>query len=191
MLKEGFVRFSDIIKPFTGIEFVDSSLLDAAADKGTYVHQIIEGIVKNGLIQPIIEDEYQGYIDSFFKFWDDSSHAFEGMKSSTEERFYDEDLKYTGAIDCIFFNKVKTYLLDWKTSSKPQKSWALQGAAYRHLLEKSGYQDVTVMFIHLTKKGKPKVHTFENYQEDWRIFSNCLELYHYFQMDKTRRPYGD
>lgn len=177
-------RVTSILVPFSGIESIPPYILDAAADRGTQVHEYIQNKIE-GFESPF-DLSLTNYIKSFDIFWDESSHIFDEAKVTLEKRLYCDDLLITGAIDCIIETPEKTFIFDWKTSSKPQKTWNLQGAAYRYLLEVNDYQNITdSVFVHIKKDGsKPDMHQFKNYYEDLEIYMKCLELYRYFDMGK-------
>ena len=92
-------------------------------------------------------------------------------------------------MDVIIVHDNRTYVIDWKTSSRPHLSWAVQGAAYRHLLIVNGYRNVdSVLFVRLKKDGKkPSLHKHEDYKEDLTTFMDCLKLYRKFDMKNTRK----
>ena len=180
-------RVTAVLSPFTGIEFVDENLLKPAAERGTRVHSHIEGYL-NGWGFNDVKEDVALYLKSFEIFWEKSKHIFDGGKITLENRMFCHDKKITGQADVIIKVKDRTYLIDWKTSSKKQKSWDLQGAAYRYLCEVEEYKDVdSVLFVKLSKTGKaPSVSKSENHKENLDIFFKCLELYKFFDMKNTR-----
>ena len=183
-------RVTNVLAPFTGIEFVDKNLLEFAGDRGTRVHSHIEGYLKGwGFGDP--DEAVKPYLKSFELFWEGSKHVFKNGEIILEKRMYCHTKKITGQADVIIKDADgKTYLIDWKTSAVKSKSWALQGAAYQYLCQRSGYHNVDpVMFVRLSKVGK-KASLSKEKDEDFKgnlsIFFKCLELYRYFDMKKTR-----
>ncbi len=181
-------RVTEIISPFTGIEFVPKEILESAGRRGTRVHKHIEGILL-GLEFCVKHDKVLPYIESFNTFWDKSKHAFESGKITLEKRFYCDKHMITGQADVLIETEDRTYVIDWKTSSRPQKSWALQGAAYRYLAEINGYKNVdSVLFVKLDKFGNaPALYKHEDYDENLSIFFKCVDLYRWFDMGNTRK----
>lgn len=171
-------RVTSVISQFSGIHSVPKDLLKFAAERGTKVHTLIEGILKGFDFKDENNHVYP-YIESFYKFWDSSSHIFADGEMILEKRLFCEDLGITGQMDVLVKTKDRTYLIDWKTSSQPQKTWALQGAAYKYLAEQNGYENVdSVLFVKLKKDGKsPTLHKHENHKENLDIFFKCLDLY--------------
>jgi len=173
------------------VEFVDRELLVPAAERGTEVHQAIEARIHGQSIPYFLmdtsSDTIDGYLDSWSHWWNTSQHIFKDADLVTEERLYCDELKITGAIDLIAKLPDRTYIFDWKSSSRPQNHWRLQGAAYRYLCEVNGYASVdNVLFVHVKKGKKPSLKKYETYVEDLNVFKKCLELYQWFDMSSTR-----
>lgn len=190
MAEQIYDRITEVLTPFTGIEFISADILENAAQRGTEVHKFIEGVLKgwefhveHGTIKP--------YIDSFRTFWEKSNHAFEGGKIILEERLYCDKHRITGQADVIIKMKDRTYIIDWKTSSAPQKSWHLQGAAYKYLCEVNGYSNVDdVLFVKLNNDGKaPSLHKSSEHKDNLETFFKCLDLYRWFNMKNTRNKW--
>ena len=181
-------RVTSIIFPFTGIEFVPDEYLIPASSRGTEVHKCIEAEL-SGWHSEIIPERCKPYIDSFREFWYKSEHIFKEGEIILEKRLYCDTWRITGQVDVIIKKDDRTYLIDWKTSSRVQPiSWSKQGAAYRYLAEVNGYVDVdAVLFVKLDKNGKkPILYKYEEYEEDLAVFRSCLDLYRHFDMSKTR-----
>ena len=190
MAEQVYDRVTEVLSPFSGVEFVPQDILDAAAKKGTKVHSYIEGTLK-GEAYYIPDYNHSKYVQSFLKFWDKSKHAFEGGEIILEKRLFCEEKKISGAMDVIVKMPDRTYIIDWKTSSRPQKSWQLQGAAYKYLCKVNGFESVdNVLFVHLSKDAnQPSLQKSENYEENLDIFDKCLELYRWFDMKNTRNTW--
>jgi len=80
--REAYTRVTTILYPFSGLQNVDPDILANAANRGTKVHKICEGII-NGLGEIGIEDETWGYVESFKQWW---SKGIDVVK--VEERFW-------------------------------------------------------------------------------------------------------
>jgi hypothetical protein len=185
-----FDRVTEILSPFSGVEFIPEEVLKPAGERGTIVHKYIEGIL-DGWECFLKEPELEGYIKSFTDFWARYEHAYEGGTRQLEQRFYCPKMKITGQADVIITLNNRTYLIDWKTSSRPHITWGLQGAAYKYLAEQNGHENVdAVLFVKLAKCGKkPTLYKYENQEELWQIFENCVKLYRYFDMKNTRNKW--
>lgn len=188
VLKTEYDRVTEIIAPFTGIEFVDSALLSFASERGKRVHKHIEGILRGWSFEqedPLISP----YIRSFEAFWDGYKHNFEGGDSLIEKRLYSDQHMITGQPDLIVEKEDRILIVDWKTSSKFHKSWYLQGAAYRYMAELQYGEDHVddVLFVKLNKNAKATLYKTSEHKENLNIFMDCLRLYRWFSMDKTRK----
>lgn len=188
MDRSKYLRITEIISPFTGIEFVPEHVLAPASEKGTCVHEAIESLL-NGFGNPSCDLKIEPYVESFERFFKESPHLFDG-EMILEERLYCDEYKITGQMDCIVKTEDKTYLMDWKTSSQYHKSWMLQGAAYRFLCSQNSFTNIEgVIFVKLNKKGgKPSIYKEEEYIHHLDTFFKCYDLYHWFDMANTRRP---
>jgi len=188
MIKEkninDYTRVTSILKPFSGVEFVPLCYLEPAADRGTRAHLSIEADIL-GLGHSNDED-IQGYIKSYEKIKNDLNLQ-QCVGFRTELRMFDDDLMITGQADliCEFDNNVILY--DWKTSSRKQKSWNLQLAAYQ-MMATSLYEgkEITAIAVHLKKDGKKPSLIRTKFDESIIMFLKCLEIYKYFEMNKTR-----
>lgn len=190
-IKPGYLRITDILTPFTGVEFVDPEILQAAAEKGTRVHSYIEEMLSETWLSLITDDVTESYLKSFDLFWDASKHLFKDCHMELEKRLYCDTLKITGKVDAIFHKPGRTYLLDWKTSSRFQSHWFLQGAAYSYLAKANGFDNPDeVLFVHLRKDKKPVTYKDSDSKKSLDLFIKCLELYNHFDMHKTRKKDG-
>ena len=182
-----YLRITNVIRPFSGIEFVPEQYLTPAASKGTLVHSYIESKLA-GFEEPCDNDKITPYLNSFDKFWEVTKPTLKHGKITLEKRLYCDVQKISGKADCIVEFPDKTLIFDWKTSSRPHKSWCLQAAGYRYLAETNGYPNVKdIVFVQLSKYGgKPKIYAYCEYESDLARFFSCLDLYRFFDMANTR-----
>lgn len=170
----GYLRVTEVLSPYSGYGSVPKVILDAAQEKGKNIHRYAEGQIK-GIGSWDMCDDYQGYYDSFDKWWKPK----EMEVICTETRFYCHDHRITGQMDLIMKHEGKVKLIDFKTSCKENKIWPLQGGAYHHLAKKNGYEIEEIIFIHLQKDGKePKLLHYHSHC--FQMFLKCLDLYHIF-----------
>lgn len=174
-----FTRVTEVLYPFSGLDKIDQSTVEHAAQRGSRVHEICEGIMM-GLPAMGADAETQPYIDSFMEWWG-SGHKIIAM----EKRFYDHDLLLTGQVDLIIEEPDKQLsIVDLKTSYRPSKTWPLQGAAYARMARADGYNIQNIKFLHLNKYGKaPKMHV---YPDQWDLYAKCLDVYRYFFEKKKK-----
>lgn len=175
----GYTRVTTILSAHTGLDKVDPLIVQHAADRGSKVHQICEAIVR-GIAPMGITPEVKGYIRSFEKWWGDGYPIVE-----VEKRFFCDKLKITGQVDMLIDHPEHGLtIIDLKTSSKPSKTWPLQGSAYAYMARNGGYDIKSIQFIHLSKNGiKPHIY---NYQDHFDMFMYCYYAYQYFN-DKKKK----
>jgi len=170
--RENYTRVTQILFPFSGLQSIPQEILQNAAERGTRVHQICEGIV-SGIGEIGVDDETWGFVESFKKWWNE-----ERTVEAIEKRFWDDELRITGQVDFILKEQHGFTIYDIKTSSRPSKTWQAQGSAYAYLAKKSGYPITKVIFIHLNKHGKePKLH---EYPVDDTFFLSIQRVYKHF-----------
>lgn len=171
-LRENYLRVTSILYPFSGLDRIDPDVLAHAAERGTKVHKICEGIMK-GIGEIGVDSETEGYVESFKKWFERGIDIVE-----VERRFWDDELCVTGQVDIITKVEEGFAVVDIKTSSKPSKTWRVQGAAYAYLAKNAGYDIKKILFLHLNKQGKePKIY---EYPVDDSFFFAVLAVYKYF-----------
>jgi hypothetical protein len=174
--RENYVRVTEVLYPYSGLDKIDADVLAHAAERGTKVHKICESIV-SGLGEHGIDDETWGYVESFKKWWEKGVDVV-----MMEKRFWDDELKLTGQVDFIINTPEGLAIVDIKTSSRPSKTWAAQGCAYAYLARKANHDIRKIFFLHLNKHGKePKLH---EYPVDPSFFLAIFRTYqHFFQKE--------
>lgn len=170
--RESYARVTSVLYPFTGLASIDQKIVQNAAERGTRVHKICEGIV-SGLGEWDVDEKVSGYVESFKKWWSAGVDVNE-----MEKRFWDDELCITGQVDFITSLPDGLAVVDLKTSYKPSKTWQVQGSAYAYLAKKAGYNIQHIQFIHLSKTGSaPKIYT---YPVDDNLFLSVLTTYNHF-----------
>jgi hypothetical protein len=174
--RENYLRVTHVLYPFSGLQAIDPDVVAYAAQRGTKVHKICEGIV-SGIGEIGVEDETWGYVESFKKWWE---RGVDVVKM--EERFWDDELRLTGQVDFIIRTEEGLAIVDIKTSSRPSKTWPAQGSAYAYLAKKAGYDIKKIFFLHLNKHGKePKLY---EYPVDDSFFLAILRTFiHFFHKE--------
>jgi hypothetical protein len=170
-------RVTEILSPFSGMNFIAKDVLENAQNRGIRVHKACEGIIK-GLGEWEEEDEIKGYIDSFKKWWG------EGRKIiCVEKRFTCDQLMITGQVDIIEQAIDGHCLVDLKTSAQPSKTWPLQGSAYQYLANKHEFNVNKIIFLRLKKDGSDPVEHL--YQNEFDMFMKFLDVYRYIFKKKA------
>lgn len=180
-------RVTEILKPFTGIEFVPKDILANSAARGTKVHGYCAGIARGAWVpHSSIDDALLGYVKSFERWADAQVKNFQII----ETRYEHEDLGYTGQVDFVVtgFDE-HLYLVDIKTSAKPRKTYPLQLAAYQMLL---AWHDIIVqgaMLVFLQQNGDlPEIALYDDLMEQREVFQGALKCHKYFHTEKKTCP---
>lgn len=170
--RANYVRVTQVLYPFSGLQHIDSDVVENAGRRGSKVHKICEGIV-TGLGEYGVDEEVWGYVESFKRWWGEGRPVI-----ATEKRFWCDENGFTGQVDMILEIPDGTAILDIKTSAKPSKTWEAQGRAYAYLARKAGYDIKKIFFLHLNKHGKaPKI---LEYSVDDDFFLAILRTYKFF-----------
>lgn len=160
-------------------EFKDipESVLKAAGERGTVVHEWIENFILTGE-QGEIELAYQIYIDYFMDWYKEYKPEF----ISAEQLLVNEKDGYKGIIDTIFYytdkdsGKKILCMCDWKTSSNLNRFKTMcQLNLYERMFRKE-YSDLKIDEIRtlsLTKTG----YRFAKFELNKKISDSILLLY--------------
>lgn len=170
--REKYLRVTSVLYPFSGLQNINPDIVAHAAERGTKVHKICEGIV-SGFGEIDVDDETRGYVESFKLWWSQGVDVVE-----MEKRFWDDKLRITGQVDFITKTPDGLAVVDIKTSYKPSKTWKAQGCAYALLAKRAGYDIKKIIFLHLSKYGKPPKQII--YEPDDNFFLEVFNTYMYF-----------
>jgi len=116
------IAYADILKA------VQYGVRDAAADRGTQVHDLAERLARGETVD--VPDELTGYVDAYLRFLDE----WQPTNALVERVVVNRRHQYMGKLDLIAdFHGRGPGLLDVKTSAKgPYNDTGLQLAAYRY-----------------------------------------------------------
>ena len=169
---------TEIINPWVDFSKISPNTLQAAADRGTAVHEACAMHVQ-GIWSFVNPPEIVGYVDSFRRWYD--KMVVEAIL--VEERMFDKASGYCGQLDLV----VKIYggeiwLVDIKTPAVLSKSWRVQIASYKNLCEISGIKVDRCGSLRLRKDGKiPSMDWYEGSTlQDFNIFLAALNCYRFF-----------
>lgn len=178
-----FPRVTEILRPFTSYDKVPPLILEKAASRGTSVHAICASIAKGAWIpDSMIDEELLGYVTSFSRWSEAQVKSFVLI----EKRFQSNPLQFTGQLDFVIEgHDGLMYLADLKTSSKPQKTYPIQMAAYDYLLRDNQIKVSGAMIVYLDKTGEfPEIHLLSDMTDELHIFMAALDCYKYFNKGK-------
>lgn len=179
-------RVTEILRPFTSFDQVPKDILERASARGTSVHALCAGIAKgNWIPDGMIGEELIGYVNSFRKWQVAQVKEF----TIIEKRYTDWEKRYTGQLDFVVkCTDDKYYLVDLKTSSRPQKTYPVQMAAYEALLAQNGIQIEGAMLVYLNKDGEfPDIDLIGDMKEEFDVFLCAVKCYEYFKIRKKKK----
>lgn len=188
-MKTDIPRVTEILKVYTGYNYVPKDILEKAAAKGTSVHALCAGIAGGSWIpDAMIQDELRGYVVSFNKWAEAQVKEFRII----EKRYYDEALGYSGQVDFVVIGTDgDLYLVDLKTGSTPQKTHPIQMAAYQNLLAGDNIIIKGALLVYLSRTGDfPEIIMLEDLQEQREVFFAALTCWKYFNKKKERKKNG-
>lgn len=184
-IKEGYLRVSSVLQPFSDYDKIPAETLANACARGTKVHLYCENYAK-GIWFPEPDKEYKGYVDSFMAWHDKMVEKV----LCIEERFYNDTYMITGRIDEIAILKgdSKASIIDYKTPAIANRSWALQMAGYRFIangdigLIKRRIFPQRRIALKLSKTGgRPKIVEYTDYLTDWSIYKGILNAVRFYE----------
>lgn len=163
-------------------DFVPADVLQAAADKGTKVHQTTELFDKGVLDEERLHPILQNYLNSWKKFRTELQFDPIEIESLKVHELY----RYAGTLDRVgTINKNKKVLIDIKTGVK-DKSHSVQTAAYKLLYDQklSPKEKIKERFIVYLSEDGYKIELNED-QNDERVFLAALTLFNYTKKERS------
>jgi hypothetical protein len=162
---------------------IDESTLNAAADRGTAIHNAIENYVNVGIKD--IPSAYIGYFDAFVKWQRDTGAQVIG----TECRVYHKILRYAGTADLFCLINGKLVLIDTKTSATINRMLTgVQLAGYATAYASHGLEVQGKAILHLQQNGQ---YTFDPYpvndRESLEVFVALYTIWGHIQKYKIGR----
>lgn len=162
---------------------------DAAGQIGTLIHKWIEEHIqakiqkKDGPTAPINEIMYTAVVK--FLQWEKDNV---GEYLFSEKKLYSVTHNVAGTCDFTYRDKEgKLSLGDLKTSNSMQRTFDLQLAAYRYMLEEESPSEVyeNMVIVRVGKdEGKIQIKKVENYKENLKAFLCCVILNNILKPEK-------
>lgn len=170
---------STVMKPLSSSVYgdIDPYVLNAAANRGTAVHEAIENWLNYGIED--IPPSYTGYLDAFISFWKE----YRPSLIAVEYRMYHKYLKYAGTVDLLLDIDGEKWLVDSKTSSRIEKMLTrVQLEAYKKGLATHGIRVDKKAILHLKKTGRFSFvpHPADD-TEAWDAFTSCKTVHDYIK----------
>ena len=151
--------------PFRGIS---KEVLDAAADRGTVVHEAIETWLEYKL-DVLVNEEHRGYFSAFVTWF--GNHDVEPL--ATELGLYHPVLMYAGKLDMLANVDGMVTLVDYKTASSiDEVAYGMQLEAYRQALKMHGVEVSKKLILQLKADGTYREFEMKDNPQVWLDF-NC------------------
>lgn len=165
----------DRLHDFSG---VPEEVLEAAKERGTYVHRMTEAFDQDDLDIPRVPSEYRGYLDA----WQDFIKAYAPKWNSVEQRGFSRLFGYAGTWDREgtlpgVWSPSTLWVIDIKTSAAPHPVWGMQTAAYRQIKaeQDARYALARRATVQLRPDGAFKFLPWDN-PNDWAAFQALITL---------------
>ncbi|MBQ4121442.1 MAG: hypothetical protein IJD35_05445 [Clostridia bacterium] len=173
---------SDIMEPLSMVKYrgINEATLDAAAEKGTMVHNSIENWIKFEIED--VPPEHQGYFDGFLEWW----NKYKPEVIGSEMRLFHKLMMYGGTVDLLSIIGGKLTLTDFKTTyTLSDMTCRVQLEAYAQALASHGIKVEQKQILHLVKDGKWDTREYAaNDAECWRVFGSLKCVYDYVSRTK-------
>lgn len=152
-----YVRATRTLQPFTNFSHIDEKVLSNKCNIGTKVHNAIDADMNGEFC--VTDYVVSQYFCSYLRFMD----CHQPSVIAREKRYFCDDYRFTGQIDCLMNLQFELVLVDWKTSVSESPTWEMQGHLYHYLISKTG-QEISdrVLFVKLYPGPKdPKVFEYK------------------------------
>jgi len=168
---------TEILKPWSDFSRIPPTVLEAAALRGTAVHEACANIAR-GLLVMNMPPEVKGYVASFQRWFD----FLVADVLLVEERLIDTAFGYHGEPDLIIKAKHGEIILtDNKTPVQLVKAWRLQCAGYVNLAIKNDIKPDRTGSLRLSPDGGiARMDYYENSLTDFNYFLQALNLHRFF-----------
>ena len=173
------LRVTQVLEPWTDFSMIRPEVLEAACVRGTAVHGACEAYA-NGIWAPALPSEYQGYFDSFKKWFD----LYVIRVIFTEKALKSDTFQITGHPDlcAIIKGDIFPRIIDYKTPASKYKTWRAQIGAYCTMARDAGYPVIGGMSLRLRADGGPAIaDVYNDTTGDWAGFLSALNAYRYFK----------
>jgi len=175
--KTGLCSVTQVFSSYVSWDHIRPDVLANAAVRGSRVHDALADEMNGDFV--IVDEEIKGYVDA--------GRAFLKMVDETiliEQRLISDLHQFTGQVDlvCLIKGDTRLTLVDWKTATVVQKSWGLQLAAYKHLVDANNFnlKIGRLMTVRLKKNGTYQIEEYSNPAYLFSVYLNVLSSYRFF-----------
>jgi hypothetical protein len=172
---------TQILAPHSGLEFVDRSVLEAAAEFGNHVHAACHLYNLERLDWPALDPELRPFVQAWMKFLEDTG----AVVLDSERRVFSKRHGFAGTLDARVAWGRSNRLVDIKSTGGVPRTVGPQTAAYAEALhEETGERLRDRYCVHLAHDGRYTLHRLAD-PRDWQVFKAALVLYHWKPKERT------
>lgn len=167
---------TQVLEPFSSLEYVDRELLRRAAEFGNHVHEACHLFNIDTLDRRTLDPVLAPYVSAWEQFLDDTG----AVVLQSEHRVASRKFKYAGTVDTtVFWGKSKR-LIDIKSIASLPRTVGPQTAAYAEAYyEDTGERIRDRYCVQLKPDGAYSVQKLSD-PNDWNIFQSALNLYRWY-----------
>ena len=163
---------TQVLEPYTGLEFVNRELLKRAAEFGSNVHQACHLYNMDDLDRDSLDPALVPYVDAWEKFLDDTG----AVVILSEHRVASRKHGYAGTFDTLVHWGKSQRKIDIKSGTVLPRTVGPQTAAYvEAYAEETGVKIRDRYCLHLKGDGTYSSHKLTD-PRDWDIFKAALML---------------
>jgi hypothetical protein len=166
---------TQVLQPYTGLEFVPASILEPAREFGTHVHTACDLYDVDAIDWSTLDDALRPWIESWARWVDDQCVEILASELRLDSKRYG----YAGTLDAALVFKGRTFIIDRKTSAAVPRTVGPQTAAYQELYEENFGRDRKLRraCVLLRGDGQPARLRMLTDPGDWSVFLSALNLW--------------
>lgn len=163
---------TQVLDPYTGLEFVDREVLRRAAEFGNHVHEACHLFNLDTLDRESLDPELAPYVDAWASFLEDTG----AVVLLSEHQVVSEQFGYAGTLDTIVWWGKSKRLIDVKSTAGIPKTVGPQTAAYVAAYREQAGETIRDRYcVQLKPDGSYRSHKLSD-PSDWSIFQSALNL---------------
>lgn len=163
---------TQILSPYTSLEFVNPELLRRAAEFGNHVHEACHLFNLDALDRDSLDPELAPYVDAWALFLDTTG----AVVLLSEHRIASEQYAYAGTLDTVVWWGKSKRLIDIKSTAGVPKTVGPQTAGYANAYREQTGETLRDRYcVQLRHDGTYRSHKLSD-PADWSIFQSALIL---------------
>lgn len=173
---------TQVLEPYTGLEFVDRRVLEAASEFGRHVHAACHLDNLGALDEAALDPALAPYVGAWRAFLADTG----AVVAASERRVASRCHRYAGTLDTLVEWDARRALVDLKSTASVPRTVGPQTAAYAEAYtEETGERVARRYCVHLRGDGTYRVHRLAE-PADWTVFLSCLNVHRWYYQRNGR-----